>query len=111
VLASGGPLPCVALLRLAAIASLFRSSNAPRWTSRGCVAEVVALAIIGTLALGVGCLAAGAITVLETRPDYHELGLLAFVVLVAIVIWRRLKPRAVATVGPVLAASGPRGAG
>jgi hypothetical protein len=114
-LALGGSLTCVALLTLAAVASLFRSSNATRWTSRGCVGEFVALAIVGTLALGVGCLAAGAINVLETRLDHLDLGLLAGVVLVAIVIWRRLKPRAVTTVGPVLAAASgqapPRGAG
>ena len=56
----------------------------------------MALAIVGTLALGVGCLAAGAIDVFERRPDYLALRLLAGVGLVAVVMARRLNARTVA---------------
>lgn len=108
MLAIGGLLTCVALLTLAAVAPLFRRSNPPRWTTYGGVCEAVTLAIVCTLALGVGYLGAGTIAALETRPDYLDLGLLAGVALVAVVIWRGLKARAVATAGRVpAAASGP----
>ncbi|MGH6897188.1 MAG: hypothetical protein ACREJ5_11675 [Geminicoccaceae bacterium] len=91
MLAIGGLLTCVALLTLAAVAPVFRSSNPPRWTTYGWVGEAVALAIVGTLALGVG---AGAIDAFQTGLDYADLGLLAGVVLVAVVIWRSLEARA-----------------
>jgi hypothetical protein len=98
-LATGGLLTCVALLTLAAVAPVFRRSNPPRWTTHGGVAEAITLAIVCTLALGVGYLGAGAITAFQTRPDYLDLGVLAGVALVAVVIWRGLKARTVATAG------------
>ena len=74
---------------------------------RGWIGELVTLAIVCTLALGLGYLGAGAIAAFRTRPEYVDLGLLAGVVLVAIVIWRGLKARA-ARLGPApAAASGP----
>jgi hypothetical protein len=98
-LATGGLLTCVALLTLAAVAPVFRRSDPPRWTTYGGVAEAVALAIVCTLALGVGHLGAGAIAAFETRPDFLDLGVLAGVALVAAVIWRGLKAHAMATAG------------
>jgi hypothetical protein len=93
-LATGGLLACAALLTLAAIGPLFRSRRPPRWTTYQWVGEIVALAIVCTLALGVGCLSAGVIAALETGPDYLDLGLLAAVLLVAVAIWPRLAARA-----------------
>jgi hypothetical protein len=86
VLATGGLLTCVALLTLSAVAPAFRRSDRPRWTTYRGVGEAVALAIICTMALGVGYLGAGVIAAFETRPDYLDLGVLAGVVLVAVVI-------------------------
>jgi hypothetical protein len=101
MLAVGGLLACLALLTLAAVAPVFRSSNPPRWTTYGWVAEGVTLAIVCTLALGIGYLAAGAIAAFQAGPDYLDLGLLAVVVFVAGVIWRwpktRGRPRALET--------------
>jgi hypothetical protein len=94
MLATGGLLVAIALLTLGAVAPIFRSSQPPRWTTRGWVGEVVTLVIVGTLALGVGCLGAGAIEAFPTGPDYLDLGLLAAVVLGAGLIWRTLKARA-----------------
>jgi hypothetical protein len=94
VLAIGGLLACAALLTLAAVAPIFRSSDPPRWTTRGWVGEVVTLAIVCTLALGLGYLGAGAIEAFQVGPDFLDLGLLAPVALATVVIWRRLKGRA-----------------
>jgi hypothetical protein len=66
--------------------------------------ELVTLAIVCTLALGLGCLAAGALAAFQTGPDHVDLGLLAGVALVAVVIWRGLKARG-GTAGPAPAAA------
>jgi hypothetical protein len=94
MLATGGLLIAIALLTLAAVAPIFRSSQPPRWTTRGWVGEAVTLVIVCILALGVGYLGAGAIGAVQTSPDYLDLGLLAAVVLGAVLIWRTLKARA-----------------
>ena len=107
MLATGGLLTCLALLTLAAVAPLFRRSDPPRWTTYAGVGEAVTLAIVCTLALGVGYLGAGALDAFRTRPDYLDLGLLAGVALVAVVIWRGLKARAMATGRVPAAARGP----
>jgi hypothetical protein len=86
MLAAGGILVCVALLTLAAVASVFRSSNPPRWTTYGWVGELVSLAIVSTLALGLGYLSAGAIEAFQTDPTHVDLRLLAVVLFVSVVI-------------------------
>jgi hypothetical protein len=96
MLATGGLLVAVALLALAAVAPLFRRADPPRWTTRGWIGELVTLAIVCTLALGLGYLGAGAVAAFQTGPDLVDLGLLAGVALVAVVIWRWLRAR----VGP-----------
>ena len=106
MLATGGLLVAVALLALAAAAPVFRRADPPRWTTRGWIGELVTLAIVCTLALGLGYLGAGAATAFQTGLDWVDLALLAGVALVAIVIWRRLKPRAEATTGLDSAAAG-----
>ena len=105
MLASGGLLVAIALLALAAVAPVFRRADPPRWTTRGWIGELVTLAIVCTLALGLGYLAAGALAAFQTGPDWSDLGLLAGVSLVAIVIWRWLKARARATAGAATAAT------
>ena len=90
MLAIGGLLVCAALLLLAVVAPVFRSSDPPRWTTYSWAGELVTLAIVCTLALGLGYLGAGAIDAYQTGLDYLEVGLLAAVVLVSVVLWRRL---------------------
>jgi hypothetical protein len=110
VLTIGGLLVCVAVLTLAAVAPAFRSSDPPRWTTRGWIGEVVTLAIVCTFAIGVGYLGAGVIGAVQTGPDFLDVGLLAGVLLVAIVVWRRLnagvraRASALAVVAPAQAA-------
>jgi hypothetical protein len=93
MLATGGLLVCIALLALATVGPVFRSSDPPEWTTRGWVGELVTLAIVCTLALGLGYLGAGVIGAVQTGVDYLDLGLLAAVLLVSVVIWRRLRAR------------------
>jgi hypothetical protein len=94
MLATGGLLVAVALLALAAVAPLFRRADPPRWTTRGWIGEVVTLAIVCTLALGLGYLGAGVATAYRAGPDWVDLGLLAGVALVAFLIARKLSARA-----------------
>jgi hypothetical protein len=108
MLATGGLLVAIALLALAAVAPVFRRPDPPRWTKRGWIGELVTLAIVCTLALGLGYLAAGAAVAFQAGIDFLDLGLLAGVALVAIVIGRWLKARAAAPAGELTAAaSGP----
>jgi hypothetical protein len=90
---------CIALLTLAAVGPIFRSSNPPRWATRGWFGELVTLAIVCMLALGLGYLGAGAIGAVQTGPDYLDLGLFVVVLCGSVMIWRRLgartRPRAV----------------
>jgi hypothetical protein len=94
VLAIGGFWVCIALLTLAAVAPIFRSSNPPRWATRGWVGEIITVAIVCTLAVGLGYFGAGTIDAFQTGPNYLDLGLLAVVLFVSVVIWRRLSRRA-----------------
>ena len=93
MLATGGLLVAIALLALAAVAPVFGSDNPPRWATHGWVGELLTLAIVCTMALGVGYLGAGAIDAFQTGADYLDLGLLGLVLLVSVVLWRRLNPR------------------
>lgn len=93
MLSIGGVLVCVAILALGAVAPAFRSSDPPRWTRRGWVGELVTLSIVCTLAIGVGYLGAGLIAAFQTGPDVLDLGLLAGVLVVAAMVWRRLNER------------------
>jgi hypothetical protein len=89
---------CLALLTLAGVAPVFRSSHPPRWATRGWIGEVVSLVIVCLLALGLGYLGAGAMGAAQTGVDYLDLGLFVVVVAGSVVIWRRLsasRPRAV----------------
>jgi hypothetical protein len=93
MLATGGLMTAIALLTLAAVAPVFRSENPPRWTTRGWIGEVVTLAIVCTLALGLGYLGAGAIEAFETGADLLDIALLGMVLLVSVLIVRRLSAR------------------
>ena len=94
MLVTGALLISIALLGLAAMAPVFRSSNPPRWTTRRWIGELVTLTIVCTLAIGLSCVGAGAINAVESGVDFLDLGLFAAVLLVAVVIFRSLKARA-----------------
>jgi hypothetical protein len=93
VLTIGALLVCVGLLTLTAVAPVFCSSKPPRWTTSRWVGELVTLAIVCMLALGFGYFGAGVIAAFQTRLDYLDLGQLAGVVFVSVVIWRWLRAR------------------
>jgi hypothetical protein len=86
VLATGGILVCLALLALTAVAPVFRRSDPPRWTTYDWVGELVSLAIVYALALGLGYLGAGAAEAFQTGPNYDDLGLLAVVLFRSVVM-------------------------
>lgn len=92
--ALGGLLISTALLALATLALIFRRPNPPAWTTRSWVDELMAVAIVATFAVGLGCLGVGAITAYQEGPDLIDLGLLAAVLLGSLVLWRRLDVRA-----------------
>jgi hypothetical protein len=94
MLATGGLLVSIALLTLVVLVPVFRSSEPPRWTTRGWIGEVVTVGIVSTLALGLVYFLAGVAGAFQTGPDYLDLGLLAVVLLASIVIWRGLNARA-----------------
>jgi hypothetical protein len=77
----------------AAVAPIFRSSNPPRWATRGWIGELMTLAIVCMLALGLGYLSAGAFAAAHTGPAYLDLGLLVVVLFVSVMIWRKLSAR------------------
>ena len=93
MLATGGLLVSIALLALAAVAPVFRRDNPPPWTTRGWIGELVTLAIVCTLAIGIGYLGAGVIGAVQTGVDYVDLGLLAVVLFALVVVWRKLNAR------------------
>jgi hypothetical protein len=94
LLATGGLLTRAALVTLVAVAPVFRRREPPRWATYGSADESHPLAIICTLALGGGGLASGTIDAWRRGLDYVDLGLLATVSSVAVVIWRRLSAHA-----------------
>jgi hypothetical protein len=90
MLAIGGLLISVGLLTLAVLVPVFRRSDPPRWTTPGWIGEVVTVGLVSVLALGVACLAAGFFDALQAGPDILDIGLLAVVVVAAILIRPRL---------------------
>jgi hypothetical protein len=90
MLALGGVLSCAALLALTALALVFRRPNPPRWTMYSRADELVAIAIVCALAMGIDYLAAGVISAREEGPDPIDIGLLAAVLIVSFMLWRRL---------------------
>ena len=94
MLALGGLLICAAVLALAALAPIFRRPDPPRWATWSWAEELATLAVVGALAMGVGWLVAGAARAVQSGPELVDLGLLGAVLLVTVLIWRKLDPRA-----------------
>ena len=94
MLALGGLLICAAVLALAALAPIFRRPDPPRWATWSWAEELATLAVVGALAMGVGWLVAGAARAVQSGPELVDLGLLGAVLVVTVLIWRKLDPRA-----------------
>ena len=107
MLATGGLLVCLALLALGVLGPIFRRSNPPAWTQRRWIGEVVTLAIVCALAIGLGYLGAGVINAAQGSLDYLDLVLLAGVLLVAVVTWRHWRGRRRAAAEPMLPTQAP----
>ena len=94
MLTLGGLLTCVAILALAALAIVFRSPNPPRWTTWSWAEELISVSLVSAFALGLAMFVAGAFRAYQEGLPLVDLGLLAVVLVGAIVIWRRLDLRA-----------------
>lgn len=90
MLALGALLLCAAILALAASAILFRRPDPPRWTTRAWAGEVISIAIVAMLALGLAYLFTGAAGAYQEGPAVVDLGLLAVVLVAAVALWRKL---------------------
>jgi hypothetical protein len=90
----GGLLTCAAILSLAALALVFRSPHPPRWTTSSWAGELVSVGLVSLFALGLAMFVAGAVGAYQEGFQLVDLGLLAAVLLAALVIWRRLDLRA-----------------
>lgn len=90
MLALGGFLSSAAVLALAALALIFRRPYPPRWTTYWWADELVAIAFVCALAMGIGYLCAGVIEAREQGPDLVDAGLLVLVLVVSFMLWRRL---------------------
>jgi len=90
----GGLLTCAAILALAALAVVFRSPNPPRWTTWSWAGELISVGLVALFALGLAMFVAGAVGAYHEGLQLVDLGLLAAVLLAAVVIWRRLNLRA-----------------
>jgi hypothetical protein len=94
MLALGGLLTCAAILALAALALVFRSPDPPRWTTSSWAGELISVGLVSLFALGLAMFVAGAVGASREGLQLVDLGLLAAVLLGALVIWRRLDLRA-----------------
>lgn len=94
MLALGGLLISAALLTLAAFAVVVRRPHPPRWATWGWIHELVTVAVAGLLTIGVGHLVAAGMAAYREGPQLVDLGLLAAVLCIAFLIWRRLDVRA-----------------
>jgi hypothetical protein len=90
----GALLTCAAILALATLAIVFRSPNPPRWTTWSWTGELMSVGLVSLFALGLAMFVAGALGAYQEGLQLVDLGLLAAVLLVALVIWRRIDLRA-----------------
>ncbi len=93
MLAIGGLLAGGALLAIVILTSIFRRPAPPRWTTRGLAGELVTVAIVSTLALGIGYVGAGAIQAWQQGVDPVQIGLFAASIAAVIAARRWLKAR------------------
>jgi hypothetical protein len=104
MLALGALLVCGALLTLAALTTVFRRPDPPRWTRWS--GELITLALVAAFALGIAYFIAGVSRAYEQGVSTVDLGLLAAVLAAAFVIARGLRLRT-RPAHPVLTASEP----
>jgi hypothetical protein len=70
---------------------IFRQPVPPRWTQNGLIAEVVTVALVAGFACGIFLIVAGLIKVAQTGISLLHIGLLAVVLVVLAMAWRRLR--------------------
>lgn len=83
---------CAALLLFAVCTLLFRDPQARRWTKHGWAGEFVSLGIVGVVAVGIGCLINGLVT-LGQGVNPLDLVLPFVVVALSVMVWRKMHMR------------------
>lgn len=104
MLAIGGLLAGAALLAIVILAPLFRRPEPPRWTTYQLVGELITVAIVSLLALGIGSIGAGLVEAFRDGADAVQLGLFAASLAAVVAVWRWLNART-APAGPFAAAA------
>ncbi len=111
MLTFGALLISVALLTLAAVAVIARGPDAPRWASAAWAGELIAIGLVTIFAIGLANFISGFASAYESGPRAVDLGLLALVLVGAVLIGRKLSTLArsrtlsVAPAGPRLSPS------
>ena len=90
MLTFGALLISAALLALAAVAVVARGPDAPRWASASWAGELIAIGLVTMFALGLANFVAGFASAYQSGPRAVDLGLLALVLVGAVLIGRRL---------------------
>jgi hypothetical protein len=93
MLVLGGVLAAVALLLVACLAPILRVEPGPRWSRIPLLVELIAVAIAGSLTVGLTLIAVGVLREIERGLDLINVGLLAAAMAVGLAIWRRLQQR------------------
>ena len=90
MLTFGALLIAAALLTLATVAVVGRGADAPRWTSAAWAGELISIGLVTLFAIGLANFVAGFASAYESGPRAIDLGLLALVLVGAVLIGRRL---------------------
>lgn len=106
MLAIGGLLAGAALLAIVILAPLFRRPEPPRWTTYQLVGELITVAIVSLLALGIGSIGAGLVEAFRDGADAVQLGLFAASLAAVVAVWRWLNARTALAASATEAASG-----
>ena len=105
----GALLIAAALLTLATVAVVARGADAPRWTSAAWAGELIAIGVVTLFAIGLANFVAGFAFAYESGPRAVDLGLLALVLVGAVLIGRKLVSVARSRASSAAPASRPAG--
>lgn len=91
MMALGALLTCAAVLMLAALAIVFRRPDPPRWTRSSWADELISVGLVTLFALGLAIFVGAVVTAAREGVELVDLGLLAAVLLGAVLIWRKFE--------------------
>lgn len=115
MLALGGMLIGVTIVALGLLLPICRDPDGPSWVRRSLIGELMTVALVTMLALGLGHVGAGIVRQVEQGVDPIDIGLFLAVLAAVVAVWPRLRVRArlraielkAAAAGPRIVTSGP----